>query len=243
MNENTLQFEMVKLKMEDQIAIMTLCNGKQNKIINAEFLELEVFKNWLQEMKPIGLIICGEGRHFSAGADLEEIEKYKNTPEPLKERLNKGKIILDFIERLPIVTVAAISGMCCGGGLEIALSCQFRVSTSNSIFSFPEGTIGLLPGLGGTIRLPKLIGKSKAIKMIMSGENYIASEALEMGLVDLVVDKNKHLIEAKKFIENLSSKKSYFQINSIISSINNNSIEHETEMFIEHIKLKDFKAI
>lgn len=242
MNNSTLESEMVKLRMEDQITIMTLCNGKQNKIINAEFLELEKFKMWMQDLKPIGLVICGEGRHFSAGADLDEIEKYKNTPEPLKERLNKGKEILDFIESLPIVTVAAVSGMCCGGGLEIALSCQFRVATNNAIFSFPEGTIGLLPGLGGTIRLPKLIGKSKAIRMIMTGENYVSSEALEMGLIDLVVDKNKHLIEAKKLIESLSSEKSYFQVSSIISSINNNSIEHETEMFIEHIKLKGFKA-
>lgn len=240
MSNEVLESFMVSMKMEDKIAYLTLHNGKQNKLILPEFLELDKLKNWINDNKPIGIIICGSGRHFSAGADLGEISRHKSNEGFLREKLNNGKKILDYFEKLPIISVAAISGVCCGGGLEIALSCRFRIAANNSVFSFPESTIGLLPGMGGTRRLPLIIGKKNADIMIMSGDNYMALEALENGLIDMVVDKGEHITESRKFINDLCKNKSYNHIKAIINSLDACSDKFETEMFIQQARHKDF---
>lgn len=226
----------VNLKMDDNIAIMTISNGKQNKLIDPEFLPLEDLKKWLKNNNPVGLIICGNGRNFSSGADVEEISRLKNRPEILKDHIKKGKKILDYIEKLPYITVAAISGMCCGGGLEVALSCQFRIATHTSVFSFPEAKLGLLPGLGGTVRLQNLVGRSKSIRMIITGEVYLAEEALQMGLVDKLVEKGESLDEAKKLILSICNGK----MNKIINTINHKSYDYETDMFVQCVQQCEF---
>ena len=98
-------------------------------------------------------------------------------------------MILDFIESLPIVTVAAIRGVCLGAGLEIALACRYRICASNATFGFPETQRGLIPGLGGTLRLTEQIGKSKAMYYILSGERMDAETALKLGIVNKITGK------------------------------------------------------
>ncbi len=224
----------VWLEAVDNIGIASIHNGIQNKISQPDFMDLEFFKEWIYRQKLKGLIITGQGRHFSAGADIDTIKANKHNTDYLKDALKKGKEILSYIETLPIVTVAAVSGVCFGAGLEIALSCQFRIGTENSVLALPEANIGIMPGLAGTIRLPRIIGKSKAIQMIISGRTINAEEAFGMGLLDKVVPAKMHLSSAKQYIEELVQNKSHQQINSIIQSVNNSITEiNETAMNTE----------
>jgi enoyl-CoA hydratase/carnithine racemase len=150
---------------------------------------------------------------------------------------------LSYIEALPIITVAAISGACFGGGLEIALSCQFRVGAENSMLAFPESNIGIMPGLAGTIRLPRVIGRRKALEIIISGRTISADEALEIGLIDEIAPNKQHLPSAIQLIERLTLNKSVQQIKYILKSINaattNNdttAMKNEGEMFVKLVK-------
>lgn len=236
MNDNILEFEMVTCRMEDGIAVVTLKNGKQNKLISPDFLDLDVFKEWIEKNHPVGLIICGNGRHFSSGADVEEIMKYKDNSPLLHQKISKGKEILEYIENLPLITVAAISGMCCGGGSEIALACQFRFATNVAVFAFPEANLGLIPGLGGTVRLSKTVGRNKAIQMIVSAENYMSEEAYQWGLVDKITDKKDYFEQAKAFIMKISAGREEEHRKQIISCINSGSYEKETEIFIQRLQ-------
>ncbi len=224
-------------EVNNGIGILTINNGMQNKISEPEFLELDSLKQWLSQEDIKGLIITGKGRHFSAGADVDYIKECKNNPSVLGEKLTKGRAILNYIETLPIVTVAAISGVCFGAGLEIALSCQFRIGASNALLALPESNLGIMPGLTGTIRLPKKIGKTKALEMIITGKTVPADEALELGLVDKVVPNKNHVSAATQFIEELTENKTQLQINSIIQSVNNAIYETEEQAMIKELEM------
>lgn len=232
--------EIISFEVKDQIGILTINNGKQNKIEQANFLDLDYLKEWINEHQLKGLIIMGNGRHFSAGADVDNIKINKDDTTYLRNTLKKGKEILNYIESLPIVTVAAISGICFGGGLEIALSCQFRIASNNALFAFPESNLGIMPGLAGTIRLPRKIGKSKALEIIISARSVTVEEALQIGLIDKIVPNKEHLSSSFQFINELTENKCVEQIKSIISSINNSfneedtiAMDNEGEMFLE----------
>ncbi|WP_432401870.1 enoyl-CoA hydratase/isomerase family protein [Wukongibacter sp. M2B1] len=233
----------VYFETENQIGVLTIDNGNQNKINQADFLELSCLKEWLSEQNIKGLIITGQGRHFSAGADIDNIKANKENLDYLRESLKKGREILSYIDSLPIVTVAAINGVCFGAGLEIALSCQFRIATINAILAFPESNIGIMPGLAGTIRLTRKIGKSKALDMIISGRSVSAEEASEIGLIDRITAKKEHLSTALRFVNDLTKDKSTDQIKSIVQSVNSSFIEteevameNECELFLELVK-------
>lgn len=188
----------------ENIGVLRLHNGRDNLVDHAVFLDLTELKQWLQQNSFQGLIITGNGRNFSKGANVERIKGYKDCPEILEEELNEGKKILSYIEELPLITVAAIEGACFGAGLEIALSCNYRLASESALFSFPEVTLGLLPGFGGTIRLPKLIGQRAAKKLILSGDMINAQEALRLGLVDEIAGKKEAFLKAVELVEGLA---------------------------------------
>lgn len=188
----------------ENIGVLRLHNGRDNLVDHAVFLDLTELKQWLQQNSFQGLIITGNGRNFSKGANVERIKGYKDCPEILEEELNEGKKILSYIEELPLITVAAIEGACFGAGLEIALSCNYRLASESALFSFPEVTLGLLPGFGGTIRLPKLIGQRAAKKLILSGDMISAKEALRLGLVDETTGKKEAFLKAVELVEGLA---------------------------------------
>lgn len=190
----------------ENIGVLRLQNGRDNLVDHAVFLDLSEFKQWIQQNSFQGLIITGNGRNFSKGANVERIKEYKDCPEILEEELNEGKKILSYIEELPLITVAAIEGACFGAGLEIALSCSYRLASESALFSFPEVTLGLLPGFGGTIRLPKLIGQRAAKKLILSGDMISAQEALRLGLVDETTGKKEAFLKAVELVEGLAKR-------------------------------------
>ncbi len=127
------------------------------------------------------IVITGTGKVFSGGADIKEF----NTPAALAQPSLLQ--VIDNVERSAKPVIAAVNGVCMGGGLELALGCHYRIATQDALFALPEVKIGLLPGAGGTQRLPRAIGADKALSMIVSGEPVSASDALQNGLVARIV--------------------------------------------------------
>ena len=183
------------------------------------------------------LIITGAGRHFSHGADITHFDHPMCAPvhSTHTDLLYKAKELLLYIENLPLITAAAINGGCFGGGLEIALSCQFRICSKNAFFGLPEVNHGVIPGMNGVERLTKTVGKSKAISMILSGEILSATDAKKLKLVHLVSEKKNCMSDAVEFVRTLKSGKSALQIKSIISLANStaggNPIDPEDTSF------------
>ncbi len=131
------------------------------------------------------LVIAGNGRFFSAGADLMEISQLSG-PDALAFA-NMGQALMEAIDNFPAPVYAAISGYCMGGGLDLALACHHRIASPHAVFGHRGAAFGLITGWGGTQRLPRLIGKGRALEMFVAAERVTAAHALRMGLVDEVV--------------------------------------------------------
>ena len=132
------------------------------------------------------LIITGAGsRAFSAGADIKEL--YGRSLSDNKASTLRGQRLFAQLDDIPIASIALINGYAFGGGMELALACTFRLATTNAKLGLPEIKLGLIPGYGGTIRLPRLIGESRALEIIMTGRTVDAEEAERIGMVNKVV--------------------------------------------------------
>ena len=131
------KFDIADFEITDEIGILKLNNPPQNYLIEPAFADLEKLQRWLNaDLK--GLIITGAGRHFSAGADMLHLKEMAANTGALEKKMTAGNQLLNFIYDLDIPTIAAIKGVCFGGGLEIALSCQIRFCNSKALFAFPE---------------------------------------------------------------------------------------------------------
>ncbi len=128
------------------------------------------------------LIICGNSKFFSAGAELTEVAALSATE--AYEFSQMGQALMNTIEQFPAPVYAAIEGYCMGGGLDLALACQRRIASPHAIFGHRGAALGLITGWGGTQRLPRLIGKAKALEILTAAEKIHAAEALRIGLVD-----------------------------------------------------------
>lgn len=132
------------------------------------------------------LIIAGNDRFFSAGADLLEISALDGPA--ACEFAKMGQTLMAAIERFPAPVYAAIAGYCMGGGLDLALACHHRIALAHAIFGHRGAALGLITGWGGTQRLPRLIGKGRALEMFVAAEKLTATQALRIGLVDRIAD-------------------------------------------------------
>ena len=132
------------------------------------------------------LILAGNAHFFSAGADLHEIAALRG-PESY-EFSRMGQWLMHAVERFPAPVVAAIQGYCMGGGLDLALACRHRIAAPHAIFGHRGAALGLITGWGGTQRLPRLIGKARALQMFLAAEKLHAQDALRIGLVDAVAE-------------------------------------------------------
>jgi enoyl-CoA hydratase/carnithine racemase len=130
------------------------------------------------------LIITGNRQFFSAGADLKEVDGL--TGPSAYEFSLAGQALMNAVERFPAPVYAAISGYCMGGGLDLALACHRRIASPNAVLGHRGAALGLVTGWGGTQRLPRLLGKAKALEMFLAAEKIHAPEALRIGLVDVV---------------------------------------------------------
>jgi enoyl-CoA hydratase/carnithine racemase len=142
----------------------------------------EMVSQLAREQRPI--ILAGNDRFFSAGAELEEICAL-NGPSAY-EFSNLGQTLMNAIDCFPAPVCAAISGYCMGGGLDLALACRYRIASSHAVFGHRGAALGLITGWGGTQRLPRLVGKGRALEMLVAAEKITATRALQIGLIDAI---------------------------------------------------------
>ena len=141
------------------------------------------------------------GKAFASGSDLAEVE-HRDLHKAL-DPIVQG--LADQLERLPKPTIAAIDGICMGGGLEVALGCDLRVATPESRFATPEGKLGIIPGGGATVRLPRIVGRGWGMEMLLMGEPINAEKALAIGLITRLVERTKLIDEVESMADHLSS--------------------------------------
>ncbi len=173
--------------------------------INAEVLEeLHSFLQMLEALPkpPLGLVIqSGKENGFIAGADIHQFENVKSAEEATS-LIEQGQKIFEELEKVSFPTLALIQGFCLGGGLELALACRYRIAIDDpkTRFGTPEVLLGIHPGWGGTVRLPRLIGIFSAMDLMLSGRSISAKEAGKMGLVDVVVPKRQYMAAVKYYL-------------------------------------------
>ena len=174
---------MITLKEENNIYTITLHNKPVNAL-SLEFIsELSLLIDEITRKEETrGIIFSTSLKHFCVGADLKERAKMSN--EDTINTVYTLKSLFFSIYNLPFPTVCLIQGACLGGGLELALACDFRLGADDAVFGLPETTLGIIPGAGGTQFLPRLVGVQNAKKMIYSGESIDAKDAFKMGLID-----------------------------------------------------------
>ena len=243
-----MNYENILVTTEINSATVTINRPtKLNALNKATILELhEAFKT-LENNKEIRVIILtGSGdKAFVAGADISEFANFSVTEGT--ELAEQGQALLfDLIENLKTPVIAAINGFALGGGLELAMACHFRVASENAKMGLPEVSLGVIPGYGGTQRLPQLVGKGKAMEMIMSAGMLTADEAKSYGLVNYVVPQ----VELLEFCNNIGQKivrNSPVAISQAIKAINANFKEGvngyktEIEAFGKCFGTEDFK--
>ena len=150
-------------------------------------------------VKAIAITGAG-GRAFASGSDLSEVieRDFRKALEPIVQGL------AEQLERTPKPTIAAIDGICMGGGLEVALGCDLRIATPTSRFATPEGKLGIIPGGGATARLPRIVGRGWAMEMMLMGDPIDAERALAIGLVTRLVAKEELIPEARRMADHLA---------------------------------------
>ncbi|HEY9775098.1 MAG TPA: enoyl-CoA hydratase-related protein [Planktothrix sp.] len=189
--------------------IMLDTPGKVNFLTGAAIAEFDAAVDKVAHDKDIKalVIISGKADNFVSGADLHEIIKFTDASQGL-HLASTGQQVLNKIARLPIPTVAAMNGACLGGGLELALSCDARIATDAGItlIGLPETRLGFIPGLGGTQRLPRLIGAKAAVELILTADTVDAKRAHELGLVDEVCNADDLMAKAEALAAGLAQK-------------------------------------
>ncbi|CAP41574.1 MULTISPECIES: enoyl-CoA hydratase/isomerase family protein [Alcaligenaceae] len=191
----------VRLEYDGGFAHLTLSRPQVLNALSFELLaELSRALAGVAESDARALIVTGEGdKAFCAGADIPELMN-----RPLMQELEgaaKGQAVFSRIAELKIPSVAVIQGYAFGGGLELALACTFRVATDRARMGLPEVKLGLIPGYGGTQRLPRLIGEGRALDLIMSGRTIDGGEAERIGLVNRIDNEGTPLEIGKRFLE------------------------------------------
>ncbi|MGP4005156.1 enoyl-CoA hydratase/isomerase family protein [Streptomyces sp. 4N124] len=197
---------MLRVELRDRIAVLTLDRPKRLNAIGSETVGL--LKDALTEVRHNddvrALVLAGEGRGFSAGADIGEIE---SCTAPGQFRAFVGRLTETYalLEDFPKPSVAAVHGFAYGGGLELALACDLRVAERGALLGLPEMKLGVLPGAGGTQRLPRLLPPAIAKQMILTGEPIDAERACELGLVNEVAEPGSALAAAEALASRLAA--------------------------------------
>lgn len=162
-------------------------NALSTKVLHELSAAFDTVADWGRKAQVRALLVTGTGdKAFCAGADIKEFQGRSLIER--KRGAELGQLTFAKLDRLPVASVAIVNGYAFGGGLELALACTFRIATRNAKLGLPEIKLGVIPGYGGTQRLPRLIGEGRALEMIMTGRTVGAEEAERIGLVNRLVD-------------------------------------------------------
>jgi len=201
-----MSYDNLLLTVEESIATITFNRPKAMNAMNSDtMLELRDAVTACKNDAAVKvLILTGAGeKAFVAGADISQMQNLR--PAEALAFMELGNETLRLIETMSKPAIAAVNGFALGGGCEIAMACDIRIASENALFGQPEVSIGLIPGWGGTQRLPRLIGMGRAKEMIMSAAPIDAKRAYEIGLVNKVVPLDQLLVEARKFALKLTT--------------------------------------
>ena len=186
-----MAYDTIALTVADRVATLTINRpDKLNALNDRVIAELGEAIDAARENTDVGgVILTGAGRAFVAGADISELEKHGAISAKLLAQ--RGQDVFRRFETSPKPIVAAVNGFALGGGCELAMACHIRIASDAAKFGQPEVKLGLIPGYGGTQRLPRLVGKGRALQLLLSGDMIDAQEAYRIGLVNRVVPANE----------------------------------------------------
>ena len=195
----------VRVEREDGVAVLTI--DRQEKLNALDRQVVEEIGQALLELeaeRPRAIVVTGAGeRAFIAGADIRAMSVMD--PIEAKQFSEIGHAAMALLDRSPVPTIAAVNGFALGGGCEVAIACDIRIAAENASFGFPEVGLGILPGMGGTQRLPRLIGPALAKELIFTGRRIRAEKARELGLVNRVVPEGEALNVAMELAAEISA--------------------------------------
>jgi enoyl-CoA hydratase len=203
---SALQLQNVLYEKKGPIAYVTLNRPKVlNALSQAVFSELkEVFGDARDDASVRGVILTGSGdKAFAAGADIAEMST--STGVQAEESTRHAQAVTELIENLGKPVIAAVNGFALGGGCELAMACTIRIASENAKFGQPEVKLGIMPGAGGTQRLPRLIGKGRALQLILTGEIINVQEAYRIGLVNEVVPLANLIARTEAILNQINS--------------------------------------
>ena len=233
-----MNFENILVSQENGLAIITINRPKKLNALNkATIEELHNAFERLENSDSVKVIvITGSGeKAFVAGADISEFAHF--SVENGGKLAAKGQeMLFNFVENLSTPVIAAVNGFALGGGLELAMACHFRIASDNAKMGLPEVSLGVIPGYGGTQRLPQLVGKGKAMELIMTAGMITADEAKELGLVNYVTTLEELLPLAEKLASKIM-RNSSVAISAAIKAVNAN-FEDGTDGF--EVEISEF---
>jgi len=202
-----MAYENIIFVVNEGIATITFNRPKALNALNGELLdELSSALGEIEADEEIRvLVLTGAGeKSFVAGADITELATFNTLQGKMFSR--KGQLIIGRLQELPIPVIAAVNGFALGGGSEMALACDFIYASENAMFGLPEITLGIIPGFGGTQRLPRLIGANRAKEMIFTGRMISAAEAKEIGMVNRIMPPDTLMEETLKTARSIAAK-------------------------------------
>lgn len=241
-----MNFQNLKIETADRIALVTLNRPEALNALNRDLLsELSTFFDQAASDDNIRVVILtGSGeKSFVAGADIKEFSHFSQKEGEALSAEGQQQVF-DKIENFGKPVIAAVNGFALGGGLELAMASHIRIASDNAKLGLPEVTLGLIPGYGGTQRLPRLVGRGRAAQMIFTAEMISAQRAFEIGLVNEVVAQSE-LLDRAKAIASKISKNSSVAISKAIKAINasgtKDGFDVEIQSFGELFEEQDFK--
>jgi enoyl-CoA hydratase len=215
-----MSFENLLLDRDGGVATITINRPKVLNALNSQTLD-ELRRAILELKRDDGVravVLTGAGeKSFIAGADINELAT--QTPVSGREHAMTGQHILDLIEQMGKPVIAAINGFALGGGCELAMACTIRIAAESAKLGQPEINLGLIPGYAGTQRLTRIIGRGRALELLLTGDQITAQEAHRLGLVNRVVPAAELMTEAKKFATLLAAK-APVAVRYILESVN-----------------------
>ena len=201
-----MSYETIAVQVSDRVATVTVNRpDKLNALNDRVITELgEAVDQVVSDSNVGGIILTGAGRAFVAGADISELESHG--PVSAKRLAQTGQDVFGRFESSPKPVIAAVNGFALGGGCELAMACHIRIASEAAKFGQPEVKLGLIPGYGGTQRLPRLVGRGRALQLLLTGEMIDAQEAFRIGLVNRVVPAAELMATVKALATELASK-------------------------------------
>lgn len=240
-----MDYSTLKTELDHNVFVITINRPDKLNALNKTVLEElnDAMAHVYNEKNIKGVIITGAGeKAFVAGADISEFTEVKDNQGEMLAK--KGQDVFFKIENCSKPVIAAVNGFALGGGCELAMACHFRLASTNAKFGQPEVNLGLIPGYGGTQRLTMLVGKGKAMELMMTGNMIGADEAKNLGLVNYI-ESNENLIPKTKEIINQILTKSPLAISKVIEAVNfyfnEDGFNEEAKLFGEVFSSDDKK--